>query len=212
MTKISFDYTKAAKFISEEEINALSPYIKEAHNTLHNKTGRGSDFTGWVNLPENYDREEYDRIKKAAEKIKSNSKALIVIGIGGSYLGARMACEMLHHNFSALNKDKKGVDIFFAGNNISSTYLADLVEIVKDIDFSINIISKNLIFVNSYKYFELKEICVLQSFESLNVTIINVRSLFSTMLTRVLPAFFVYPVFPPIKNLFIKSNLCLCLK
>lgn len=143
MTKISFDYTKAAKFISEEEINALSPYIKEAHNTLHNKTGRGSDFTGWVNLPENYDREEYDRIKKAAEKIKSNSKALIVIGIGGSYLGARMACEMLHHNFSALNKDKKGVDIFFAGNNISSTYLADLVEIVKDIDFSINIISKS---------------------------------------------------------------------
>ncbi len=143
MTKISFDYTKAAQFISEEEINALGPYIKEAHNTLHNKTGRGSDFTGWVNLPENYDREEFSRIKKAAEKIKSNSKALIVIGIGGSYLGARMAIEMLHHNFFNLNKEKDGVDIFFAGNNISSTYLADLVETVKDMDFSINIISKS---------------------------------------------------------------------
>ncbi|MBR1968786.1 MAG: glucose-6-phosphate isomerase [Clostridia bacterium] len=143
MTKISFDYTKAAQFISEDEINALRPYIKEAHNTLHNKTGRGSDFTGWVNLPENYDREEFSRIKKAAEKIKSNSKALIVIGIGGSYLGARMAVEMLHHNFFNLNKEKDGVDIFFAGNNISSTYLADLVETVKDMDFSINIISKS---------------------------------------------------------------------
>ena len=143
MTKISFDYTKAAQFISEDEINAISPYIKEAHNTLHNKTGRGSDFTGWVNLPENYDREEFSRIKKAAEKIKSNSKALIVIGIGGSYLGARMAIEMLHHNFFNLNKEKDGVDIFFAGNNISSTYLCDLVETVKDMDFSINIISKS---------------------------------------------------------------------
>lgn len=143
MTKISFDYTKAAQFISEDEINALRPYIKEAHNTLHNKTGRGSDFTGWVNLPENYDREEFSRIKQAAEKIKSNSKALIVIGIGGSYLGARMAVEMLHHNFFNLNKEKDGVDIFFAGNNISSTYLADLVETVKDMDFSINIISKS---------------------------------------------------------------------
>ncbi len=143
MTKISFDYTKAAQFISEDEINALSPYIKEAHNTLHNKTGRGSDFTGWVNLPENYNREEFGRIKKAAEKIKSNSKALIVIGIGGSYLGARMAIEMLHHNFFNLNKEKDGVDIFFAGNNISSTYLCDLVETVKDMDFSINIISKS---------------------------------------------------------------------
>ncbi len=145
MTKIKFDYSKAGKFIAESEINALKPYIEVAHNTLHEGTGAGSDFLGWVNLPETYDKEEYARIKKAAEKIKSNSKALIVIGIGGSYLGARMAIEMVHHNFFNLNDNarKDGVQIFFAGNSISSTYLADLVETVKDIDFSVNIISKS---------------------------------------------------------------------
>ena len=145
MTKIKFDYSKAGKFIAESEINGLKPYIEAAHKTLHEGTGAGSDFLGWVNLPENYDKEEYARIKKAAEKIKSNSKALIVIGIGGSYLGARMAIEMVHHNFFNVNPDtrKDGVQIFFAGNSISSTYLADLVETVKDIDFSVNIISKS---------------------------------------------------------------------
>ena len=145
MTKIKFDYSKAGKFIAESEINALKPYIKVAHDTLHEGTGAGSEFTGWVNLPRDYDKEEYARIKKAAEKIKSNSKALIVIGIGGSYLGARMAIEMVHHNFFNLNDNarKDGVQIFYAGNSISSTYLADLVETVKDIDFSVNIISKS---------------------------------------------------------------------
>ena len=145
MTKIKFDYSKAGKFIAESEISALKPYIKAAHDTLHEGTGAGSEFTGWVNLPRDYDKEEYARIKKAAEKIKSNSKALIVIGIGGSYLGARMAIEMVHHNFFNLNPDarKDGVQIFYAGNSISSTYLADLVETVKDIDFSVNIISKS---------------------------------------------------------------------
>ena len=114
MTKIKFDYSKAGKFIAESEINALKPYIKVAHDTLHEGTGAGSEFTGWVNLPRDYDKEEYARIKKAAEKIKSNSKALIVIGIGGSYLGARMAIEMVHHNFFNLNDNarKDGVQIF----------------------------------------------------------------------------------------------------
>ena len=145
MTKIKFDYSKAEKFVSEREINALSPFIEVAHDMLHGGTGLGNDFTGWVNLPENYDKEEYARIKKAAEKIKSNSDALIVIGIGGSYLGARMAIEMVNHNFFNVNKDarKDGVMIFYAGNSISATYLADLVETVKDMDFSINIISKS---------------------------------------------------------------------
>ena len=143
MTKLRFDYTKAEKFISKDEIGALEGAIKSAHDTLHNGTGRGNDFLGWVNLPENYDKEEFARIKKAAQKIKSNSQALIVIGIGGSYLGARMAVEMIHHNFAALNKKDDGVQIFFAGNSISSTYLADLIETVKDIDFSVNIISKS---------------------------------------------------------------------
>jgi len=145
MTKIKFDNSKAKGFISEHEIGALAPYIKVAHDTLHNSSGLGSDFTGWVNLPEDYDKEEFARIKKAAEKIRSNSKALIVIGIGGSYLGARMAIEMLHHNFFNINAEGRNgaPQIFFAGNNISSTYLSELVETVKDIDFSVNIISKS---------------------------------------------------------------------
>ena len=145
MTKIKFDYSKAEQFVSKQEIDALAPFIGAAHDMLHNGTGLGNDFIGWVNLPENYDKEEYERIKKAAEKIKSNSQALIVIGIGGSYLGARMAIEMVNHNFFNINKDARetGVQIFYAGNSISATYLADLVETVKDMDFSINIISKS---------------------------------------------------------------------
>ena len=145
MTKIKFDYFKAEQFVSKQEIDALAPFIGAAHEMLHNGTGLGNDFIGWVNLPENYDKEEYERIKKAAEKIKSNSEALIVIGIGGSYLGARMAIEMVNHNFFNVNKAARGngVQIFYAGNSISATYLADLVETVKDMDFSINIISKS---------------------------------------------------------------------
>lgn len=145
MTKIKFDYSKAEKFVSKEEIKALAPFITAAHEMLHNKTGRGEEFTGWVDLPENYDKEEYARIKKAAEKIRSNSDALIVIGIGGSYLGARMAIEMLNHNFYNVNKEGRNgaPQIFYAGNSISATYLADLVETVKDMDFSVNIISKS---------------------------------------------------------------------
>ena len=145
MTKIKFDYSKAINYVSDEDIKELIPCIEAAHDALHNKTGKGAEFTGWVDLPKNYDKEEYERIKKAAQKIKSNSKALIVIGIGGSYLGARMAIEMLHHNFFNINEKARngGVQIFYAGNNISSAYLSDLVETVKDIDFSINIISKS---------------------------------------------------------------------
>ncbi len=145
MVKIKFDYSKADKFVSEREINALAPYVQVAHDTLHNGTGLGSDFLGWVNLPENYDKEEFARIKKAAEKIKSDSEALIVIGIGGSYLGARMVIEMMSNNFFNVSKEaRKGApQIFFAGNSISSTYLSDLIDVVKDKDFSVNIISKS---------------------------------------------------------------------
>lgn len=145
MVKIKFDSSNAEKFVSKEEIKALSPFVEAAHDMLHRKTGRGEEFLGWVDLPENYDKEEYARIKKAAEKIKSNSKALIVIGIGGSYLGARMAIEMLNHSFYNVEESaREGYPkIFFAGNNISSTYLSDLIETVKDIDFSVNIISKS---------------------------------------------------------------------
>ncbi len=145
MTKIKFDSSKAAKFVSEDEIKALAPFVEAAHNMLHRGKGRGEEFLGWVDLPESYDKEEYARIKVAAEKIKGNSQALIVIGIGGSYLGARMAIEMLNHNFYNVDdKARNGAPkIFFAGNNISATYLSDLIEAVEDIDFSVNIISKS---------------------------------------------------------------------
>lgn len=145
MTKIKFDYSKADKFVQKRELDALKGALLAAHETLHNATGEGSEFTGWVNLPESYDKEEFARIKKAAEKIMSDSEALIVIGIGGSYLGARMVIEMLNNNFYNVSKEaRRGApQIFFAGNSISSTYLSDLIDVVKDKDFSVNIISKS---------------------------------------------------------------------
>ncbi len=145
MTKIKFDYSTASSFISQGEIDGLKPAIEAAHKTLHSGSGAGSDYLGWITLPADYDKDEFERIKKAAEKIKSNSEALIVIGIGGSYLGARMVIEMLNHNFYNVNKAARNgaPQIFFAGNSISSTYLADLIETVRDIDFSVNIISKS---------------------------------------------------------------------
>ena len=95
MSNIRFDYSKALPFVGQHEIDNMAKYVKEAHNMLHNKTGAGNDFLGWVNLPTDYDKEEFARIKKAAEKIRSDSDVLVVIGIGGSYLGARAAVEML---------------------------------------------------------------------------------------------------------------------
>ena len=145
MSEIRFDYEKAKGFISDAELKALAPYVKVAHDTVQNKTGAGNDFLGWVDLPVDYDKEEFARIKKAAEKIRNDSDVLIVIGIGGSYLGARAAIEMLSHSFyNSVSKDmRKGPQIFYAGNSISSTYLADLIEAVKDVDFSVNVISKS---------------------------------------------------------------------
>ncbi|WP_027626730.1 glucose-6-phosphate isomerase [Clostridium lundense] len=145
MKKVSLDLSYVKPYLKEEEILNLDPFIKEAHKRLHEGTGAGNDFLGWVDLPVNYDKEEFERIKKSAERIKDNSDALIVIGIGGSYLGARAAIEMLSHSFhNNLNKEKrKNPAIFYVGNNISSTYMADLLELVRDMDFSINVISKS---------------------------------------------------------------------
>ena len=113
--------------------------------TLVSKTGAGNDFLGWIDLPVDYDKEEFDRIKKAAEKIKSDSDVLIVIGIGGSYLGARAAIEFLRHNFyNMVSKEvRKTPEIYFVGNSISSTYLANLIDVIGDRDYSVNIISKS---------------------------------------------------------------------
>ena len=145
MSEIIFDYEKAKGFVSDAEIEALAPYVKVAHDTVQNKTGAGSDFLGWVDLPVDYDKEEFSRIKKAAEKIRKDSDVLIVIGIGGSYLGARAAIEMLSHSFyNSVSKDmRKGPQIFYAGNSISSTYLCELIEAVENVDFSVNVISKS---------------------------------------------------------------------
>ncbi len=142
---IKLDYSKANWKISKEELENIKPALKAAHDTLHNKTGAGNDFLGWIDLPVNYDKEEFVRIKKAAEKIKSNSEILIVIGIGGSYLGAKAGLSMLTHTFcNDLNaEDRNAPKIYFAGNSISSTYLMDLIELVKDKDFSVNVISKS---------------------------------------------------------------------
>lgn len=145
MNNIAFDDSKAKGFVSKHEIDNLRPYICAAHEMLHSKTGAGSDFLGWVDLPVNYDKEEFERIKKASEKIKSNSEILIVIGIGGSYLGARAAIETLSHTFyNILGSDKRNTPaILFAGNNISSTYMSELLELIDGKDFSVNVISKS---------------------------------------------------------------------
>ncbi len=128
-------------FLTGEELDDLAE-AKAAQALLYSGEGAGSDFTGWVRLPENYDREELARIKKAAEKIKSDSKALVVIGIGGSYLGARAAIELLRSpNYNLLPKDTP--EIYFAGNNLSGEYLSQIMNLVKDKDFSVNVISKS---------------------------------------------------------------------
>ena len=145
MSAIKFDYKKALSFVAQHEIDYMADYVAAAHDMLHNGTGAGNDFLGWVDLPVNYDKEEFARIKKAAEKIRSDSDVLIVIGIGGSYLGARAAIEMLSHSFyNSLDKEKRnGPQIFYAGNSISSTYLTELLEAVEGKDISVNVISKS---------------------------------------------------------------------
>jgi glucose-6-phosphate isomerase len=142
---ISLDLSKTAPYMKEAEALSLQPMVSAAHKMLHDKSGEGSDFLGWVDLPVNYDKEEFARIKKAAEKIRSNSDILIVIGIGGSYLGARAAVEMLSHSFyGILDKNaSKNPLVLFAGNNISSNYMADLLEVCEGKEISVNVISKS---------------------------------------------------------------------
>ncbi len=145
MAKVTYDYSKALKFVSEEEIELIRPQAEAARDILLSKKGAGSDFLGWLDLPEDYDKDEFARIKKAADKIRSDSEVLLVVGIGGSYLGARAAIEFLKHNFfNSVGKDKRNApEIYFLGNNISTTYIHDLIEVIGDRDFSINMISKS---------------------------------------------------------------------
>lgn len=145
MAHIKFDWSNAKKFIADEELDYIQPQVSTAHELLREKKGAGSDFTGWVDLPIDYDKEEFARIKEAAEKIKKDSDVLIVIGIGGSYLGARAVIDFLNHTFYNLyREDKEGMpQIFFAGNSISATYLQELIQVIGDKDFSVNVISKS---------------------------------------------------------------------
>ncbi|MCP1309757.1 glucose-6-phosphate isomerase [Paenibacillus tyrfis] len=143
--KLRFDYSKALGFIQQHEVDYLAGAVAAAHNQLHDKTGAGNDYLGWIDLPVNYDKEEFARIQQAAKRIQSNSDALVVIGIGGSYLGARAAIEMLSHSFyNLLPKDKrKTPEIYFVGQNISSTYVTHLLQLLEGKDISVNVISKS---------------------------------------------------------------------
>lgn len=143
--KVTFDYSKAAPFISANEMDLMKKLALDAKELLVSKTGAGNDFLGWINLPVDYDKEEFARIKKAAEKIQSDSEVLLVVGIGGSYLGARAAIEFLRHSFyNVVDKSiRKTPEIYFVGNSISSTYLKHLIQVIGDRDFSINMISKS---------------------------------------------------------------------
>lgn len=143
--KITFDYSKVGAFVSDNEVDLMKKQVMDAKELLVSKTGAGNDFLGWIDLPVAYDKEEFDRIKKAAAKIQSDSDVLVVIGIGGSYLGARAAIEFLRHSFyNIISKDqRKTPEIYFVGNSISTTYLKDLIDVIGDRDFSINMISKS---------------------------------------------------------------------
>lgn len=129
-------------FIEENEYKGISSAVRAAHETLSQKNGLGNDFLGWVTLPTDYDKSEFERIKKASEKIRKDSKVLIVIGIGGSYLGARAAIEALKSTlYNSLCKDTP--EIYFVGNSISPTYLNEVISLVEGRDFSVNVISKS---------------------------------------------------------------------
>ena len=145
MSKVTFDYSKTAKFIREEEVQSMSKIVDAAKQELVSREGLGNDFLGWIDLPVAYDKEEFARIKKAAEKIKNDSEVLLVIGIGGSYLGARAAIEFLRHGFyNNVSKEiRKTPEIYYVGNSISSSYIQGLVDVIGDRDFSVNMISKS---------------------------------------------------------------------
>lgn len=145
MSKVTFDYSKAKTFISDHEIASMKKIAENAKAELLGREGAGNDFLGWIDLPVDYDKEEFAQIKDAAKKIQGDSEVLLVIGIGGSYLGARAAIEFLRHNFyNMVSKEiRKTPEIYFVGNSISSTYLKHLTDVIGERDFSVNIISKS---------------------------------------------------------------------
>lgn len=142
MSLIKFDSSKLTQFVHENELSKMQAMVNAANTELRDGTGAGNDFRGWLNLPVDYDKDEFARIKKAAKKIQSDSEVLICIGIGGSYLGAQAAIEFLNSNF--YGKEKNGMPtVVFCGNSLSGSYLYDLIEWLGDKDFSVNVISKS---------------------------------------------------------------------
>lgn len=143
--QVKFDYSLACNVISDDEIKSMEKIVDGAKEVLLSRNGAGNDFLGWIDLPVAYDVEEFGRIKKAAEKIQSDSEVLLVIGIGGSYLGARAAIEFLRHSFynSVSSEIRKTPEIYYCGNNLSGTYLSQLIDVIGDRDFSVNVISKS---------------------------------------------------------------------
>lgn len=142
---VKFDYLAATNTISDHEVASMSKIVEDAREVLVNKTGDGNDFLGWIDLPVNYDKKEFDRIQKAAQKIQEDSEVLVVVGIGGSYLGARAAISFLRHSFyNEVSKEvRKTPEIYYAGNSLSGTYLSHLLDVIGNRDFSVNMISKS---------------------------------------------------------------------
>jgi glucose-6-phosphate isomerase len=142
---MKIDLTHVLPFLDTKVKNDLESRIPGIYNTVFHKTGAGNDFLGWVNLPEDFDHEEFTRLKAEAKRLSAKSKVFVVIGIGGSYLGARAAIEFLRHSFyNSVSKEiRKTPEIYYVGNSISSTYIAHLKQVIGDRDFSINMISKS---------------------------------------------------------------------
>lgn len=140
---IKFNYENS--LIGKHELNHIKELIGNSHNNLHQYNGPGNEYTGWLDLPKNYNKDEFDRIKLAAQNIKKHRDVFLVIGIGGSYLGARAVIESLTHSYyNNLDKDRrKGPEIYFIGNNISSKQLSDLFDLIEDKDIAVNVISKS---------------------------------------------------------------------
>ena len=143
---ITLDYSNVLPFIGgQEAVDRMEPQVKAAHDMLHKKNGPGNDFLGWLDLPNAYDKEEFARIRKAAAKIRRDTDVLVVIGIGGSYLGARAVIELLNHSFANIvnKKTRKCPQILFCGNSISATYFAEMLDVLEGKNVSLNVISKS---------------------------------------------------------------------
>ena len=145
MAHLSFDTQGLKQFVHDNELGEMQAMVKAADDELRNGTGAGAAYRDWLHLPSEYDKDEFERIKQAAKKIQSDSDILVVIGIGGSYLGAQMAIDFLHNTFYQAQdaKDRKYPLVIFAGNSLSSTYVHDLLELIGDKDFSVNVVSKS---------------------------------------------------------------------